>query len=165
MSAFQLFSRLWLVLAITASTNAFALEDIEPWQEAEARLPVPPQTADLVEFFVSHSSPNRFYVDLTSLQIGADSVVRYVLVVETPSGVRNVSFEGLRCQTGERKLYATGRADGTWADVYSPRWIGIANNSYNRHHMALARDYFCEQVVPVRDVQTMRDGLRRGMRP
>ena len=35
--------------------------------------------------------------------------LRFTLVIVSPSGARNVSYEGMNCSTGERRLYAFGR--------------------------------------------------------
>jgi hypothetical protein len=53
-------------------------------------------------------------------------VVRYTVVVKSPAGAETVSFEGMRCESGERKLYAFGRADGQgggeWSRNRYARW-------------------------------------------
>ena len=55
------------------------------------------------------------FVDEASVHYGSDDVIRYTMVIVSPSGARNVTFEGMRCETGERRLYAFGRADGSWS--------------------------------------------------
>jgi len=150
------------------------LTDPDPnWQEAEYALPQAPAEAGLRPFFVSSASPNRFFVDERSVTVGTDGVVRYVLVVRTPGGAENVTFEGIRCATGERRIYASGRSGGEWTPMKVSDWQPIGDNSYNRPRAALAYDYFCDgPAAPrnrehaVRRLQGERDpGDPRGIRP
>lgn len=107
-------------------------------------MPPPMDAARLRAFYVSATTPNQFFVDEGSVSVGADGVVRFTLVVRTPGGAENVSFEGIRCATGERRLYASGRADGEWVVARNSVWQPIADNTYNRPRAALAWDYFCD---------------------
>ncbi|AUL99429.1 hypothetical protein B4966_04000 [Rhodocyclaceae bacterium] len=145
----------------SASVAAQALvgADADPhWREAEVELPAAPQESALREFFVSSASPNTFFIDERSLSVGEDGVVRYVLIVRTPGGAQNVTFEGIRCKTGQRRIYASGRADGSWSKARDATWVDISNNGYNRPRAALAAEYFCDGPVPPRD---RNEALRR----
>ena len=135
------------------------------WQEEEPALPDFPREENLLEFYVSATTANRFFVDARSISVGADGVVRYSLVVRTAGGSRNVSFEGIRCAATEYRLYAMGRADGTWTKARLSEWKPIENKPVNRHHAALNRDYFCPGTVLVRDAEEGRAALRRGGHP
>lgn len=156
--------RLLIAALMFGSAQLAAREEYEPWQEAEAALPAAPKTADLIEFQLPTSTTNRFFVDGASLSVGADEVVRYTLVVVSATGVRNVSFEGIRCETYERKIYAVGRADGSWAQSTTDRWLPIASNQLNRHPYTLAREFFCDNRVPIRDPREGLAALRSGSR-
>ena len=74
-----------------------------------------------------------------------------MLVVRTPGGAENVTFEGIRCNTGERRIYASGRRDGNWSRARNSEWAPISDNSYNRPRAALARDHFCDGPAPPRN--------------
>jgi hypothetical protein len=95
------------------------------WKESATSLPPWPKDGDLVEFSVDDpSSQFRQFIDGKHISIGADGAVRYTLVVESRSGVRNVSFEGLRCTPhGALKIYAYGdkgsfhRTEGDWVSL------------------------------------------------
>jgi hypothetical protein len=129
--------------------RAGLLTDPQPdWKEGEYALPAAPQAATLQPFFVSSATPNHFFVDENTLTVGADGVVRYVMVVRTPGGAQNVTFEGIRCATAERRIYATGRSDGSWIRARRDAWEPIVDNAYNRPRAALAEDYFCDGTVP-----------------
>ena len=140
-------------------------DEVRPWQEVAVQLPAAPLQQNLLPFYVSAAATNEFYVDGTSLSVGTDGVVRYVLVIQTPGGARNVTYEGLRCETKERRLYASGQPDGTWAKSRNDEWRRIQNMATNRHHAALVFDYFCPSGVIVGDAAEARDALLRGGHP
>lgn len=132
--------------------SAGLLVDADPdWKEVEATMPPAPQEAGLRAFDIGSPSPNAFFVDEGSVSVGADGVVRYTLVVRTPGGAENVTFEGIRCATGERRIYASGRKDGSWVPMKNSAWQSIGDNTYNRPRAALAWDYFCDGPAGPRD--------------
>jgi len=116
-------------------------ENVKPWQEIEAQLPSPPQAANLIPFPVG-ATRNRYAIDYSSVSVGTDGVVRYTVVIEASGGARNVSFEGMRCATGERKLYAFGRAD-SWSRNRNARWDIIKSRQADGYHRELFASYFC----------------------
>ena len=95
------------------------------------------------EFRGAGTSSNRFFVDVDTLSIGKDGVVRYVLVVRSPGGAENVSFEGIRCETREQKAYAFGQRGGTWSPAREAPWRLIEAREVNRHHVVLYTEAFC----------------------
>ena len=84
--------------------------EVKKWEEVAVQLPASPKESSLQPFYVSATTDNRFWVDLDSVSVGSDGVVRYTLVVRTGTGAKNVSYEGMRCETRERRLYAFGRS-------------------------------------------------------
>jgi hypothetical protein len=134
-------------------------------QELDVQMPAPPAKESLQPFYVSAASDNQFLVDLATLTVGKDGVVRYVLVVATPSGGRNVSYEGMRCETRERRLYASGRSDGTWSKSRNSEWTKIKDAAANRQHAALFLEYFCPGGAIVRDAAEARGALQHGVHP
>jgi hypothetical protein len=137
----------------------------QEWQEQQVVPPAMPQDANLIEVHIGSNTTNRFFIDQTSLSIGPDSVVRYVLVVKTTGGATNVTFEGIRCKTTEYKIYALGRADGTWTPSRTNTWRPIENNSLNRQHAVLSHDFFCPSGGTIINVDEGRDALRRSKHP
>ncbi len=135
------------------------------WQEAAVAFPDAPLDTGLLPFVPSASSSNRFFIDGATLTVGQDGVVRYVLVVLTEGGARNVSFEGMRCESREHRIYATGRVDGSWSKTRVERWRPIVNVPNNRQHAALFAEYFCPGGVIVGSADEARDALRRGAHP
>lgn len=139
--------------------------DVPKWAEGEAPLPAFPQEANLREFYVSEMTSHKFFIDASTLSPGKDGVVRYVLVVRTRGGATNISFEGIRCETRELKIYASGRQDGTWAEVRKSEWRPIENKPVNRQHAALSRDLFCPNGVSIQTSAEGQDALRLGKHP
>lgn len=139
--------------------------DAPQWQEEEAALPAFPQESNLLPFYVGEMTAHRFFIDATSLSVGKDGVVRYALVVRTSGGATNISFEGMRCETREFKIYASGRGDGTWTAARKSEWRRIENKPVNRYHAALSRDLFCPNGTVVRTPDEGRNALRLGKHP
>lgn len=135
------------------------------WQESEVSMPAPPARERLQAFYVSATTENRFMLDPETISVGNDGVVRYVLIVESASGARNVSYEGIRCESAERRLYAFGRADGSWSPARGKLWVPIQGNSLNRQHAALYSEYFCPNGTIVRNADEARAALRAGGHP
>lgn len=137
-------------MAQTASAGLFSDPDPD-WKEGEVAFPAAAREESLRAFFVSSTSPNRFLIDETSITVGEDGVVRYVLVVQAAGGARNVTYEGIRCDAAAWKLYASGRPDGQWSASRDPQWQAITNTTYNRVRAALAMEYVCDGATAPRD--------------
>lgn len=143
-----------LLLAGAAAVHAQSQfeEDFDdknkPWQEMAVQLPAPPKQENLRPFFVSATTTQSFAIDAKSLSVGTDGVIRYTLVATSQAGAKNISYEGIRCASYERKLYAFGRQDGSWSRSRHDQWEQIKDNAANRQHAALFKDYFCmEQSI------------------
>ncbi len=136
-------------------------EENKPWTEMQTQLPAAPQPADLVVFPVSGATNYTFAIDRKSISIGSDGVFRYSLVATSPSGARNVSYEGIRCETQERKIYATGRPDGSWVRARNAGWVRIEEVGNNRQQAALMKDVFCPDFYPAQNLGEIQDRLRR----
>ena len=136
-----------------------------PWVELQATLPPYPKEENLLPFYVSAATDNRFFVDGTSINVGADGVVRYVLVVRSATGASNVSFEGIRCATREKKVYAFGRADGTWVKARVSTWEPISYQDRNRQHHVLHQDFFCPDKLPVASSEAAVAALKGAIKP
>ncbi|GAB4168580.1 MAG: hypothetical protein OHK0026_10050 [Rhodocyclaceae bacterium] len=152
-----------ILLALWAAASA-AQTDGETSREAEIPTPPYPASENLIEFYVGPTATARFRIDATSLSIGNDGVMRFVLVVEAPGGAINVSFEGLRCASRERRVYAFGRNDRSWHPVKELRWVPVRSVRGNSPYASLMRNYLCPDGVPVRDVAEAKRNLL-GRRP
>jgi hypothetical protein len=132
--------------------NEARLNRENPELEQVSRFPAFPHRENLIEVEVPGAGGFGFFVDRLSLGVGDDGVVRYVLVARSPNGNENVSYEGLRCASGELRRYAVGQPDATWRASASP-WQPLARP----WHWVLHREFFCPQGVPPR---TAAEGVR-----
>lgn len=129
------------------------------------QLPGFPQEVNLLEFYVSATTTHKYFIDASTLSVGKDGVVRYTLVIRTSGGSTNVTYEGMRCESREYKIYATGHRDGTWALARRSEWRPVENKPTNRHHAALSRDYFCPVGNAIYTADEGREALRLGKHP
>ncbi|HQT31536.1 MAG: hypothetical protein B7Y21_03905 [Hydrogenophilales bacterium 16-61-112] len=136
----------------------------KPWLETEAQLPAYPKAENLLPFRVSPVSRNRYFIDSTSISVGGDGVIRYTLVIDAAGGAKNVSFEGLRCESGEYRLYAHGHPDGTWSKARSAGWAAIKFRSQLSYQKALFEEHFCPDGLSVRNSQEAIARLRQAAR-
>ena len=132
--------------------------------EAGVKLPDWPKNESLIEFWVTNSSAFRFYIDAASLSVGADNVVRYTLIARSPSGVVNVSYEGIRCESGTYRQYAYGQ-DGRWTPISAAEWRPIEPKAIARWHNELKGRYFCPTRGTILTAAEGVDALRRGGHP
>lgn len=134
------------LLAITACTGPIRIpeDDLEgkPWDVQKALLPPYPKEANLLRIYVGSATPFAFFVDPASVSVGRDRIVRYTLIARSSSGATNISYEAMRCETYESKIYAFGRLDGTWVRARNQQW-----SPYSRYetdpHLVLADDFYC----------------------
>jgi CNP1-like family len=144
-------------------------DDTKTWKEIETEFPAPPAAADLLEFKVSGATSYRFYLDTKALSIGPDGVYRFTLVAVSPSGARNVSYEGVRCASvelgGQKRLYAFGRPDGTWSRSRNSAWTPIQEVGNNRQEAALAKEIFCPGDINATKKEQILRRLKPGIEP
>ena len=167
------FLLLWLLPATSlaagldqSSWGKFDYDSEEkPWVELEAHLPPLPKPENLLPFYVSASTDNRFFVDSASVTVGEDKVVRYTLVIKSAAGASNISYEGMRCSSAEVKRYAFGRSDGSWGKARSTQWENISYKDVNRHHHMLYDDFFCPRGIAVQSPAEAVSALKRGEHP
>lgn len=140
-------------------------ENAKAWQEIQAQLPPYPKADSLVEFTVSSATSNRFYIDYNAINVGEDGVVRYTVLIRSPAGAETVSFEGMRCETGERKLYAFGRRDGKgggeWSRNRYAKWELIPARQASSHQRELFFHYLCT-VDTTGDLKKIQNAVRHG---
>ena len=151
---------LWaLALAVAAaSASAQLIPDIHTdWKEAEAPPPPPLRTNGLIPVDVPGTSL-RFGVDPASITVGSDGVVRYVVVATSSSGAVNGIYEGLKCNTGEVKVYARHSPDSGWTPVSQGEWRNVRSIPNTRYSLAIARGGVCKEHAPnANPAQMIRD--------
>lgn len=141
-------------------TSLFEEEIKSAWKEVEPAFPAFPERANLIPLDLGSESTSLSFIDEKSLTLAEDGVVRFTLVVRGAGGAQNVSFEGIRCDTSERKLYAIGRGDQEWIRPRADEWQRIRDNAFNRQYALLAKDFFC----PMGSIRPDRDEIVRSLR-
>lgn len=121
------------------------LSSLDPdWKEID----VPPPPAFNKDKLVPVDMPPhvtlKLGVDPATLSISNDGVVRYVMVATSSAGTINAMYEGIRCLTGEVKVYARYSASGQWKAVENPQWAPLNGNQPSKHAAALARQGACD---------------------
>jgi len=160
---------LWAVLLALVNFQCWAGvfdKDIDydeiPWAEIEVQLPAFPEKESLIPFQVGSVVDTKYLIDGNSISVGADDVVRYTLVVVSSEGAQTISYEGMRCSTGERKFYAFGRADKTWSKPRSNKWIRVLGSSNNPHVELFTNNFCANGLVSVSGAEHARRILRTG---
>jgi hypothetical protein len=148
-----------MALAQVYDAEAEAELNEPAWKETAYALPDVSREQTLRAFELSPPSANQYQIDLASLTLSADGVIRYVLVVKSRSGASSTTFEGLRCETAERRLYASLGSDGSWRPLKRGAWMPIGAVG-NNPRVALAEDYFCDGVTPARSREEIIDRFR-----
>lgn len=155
--------RCGVCLALFTATSAFAQIPKEDVQWAESDVPNPPafNVGKLVTFDVPTSPGLVYGVDPAAIQISRnDGVVRYVVVATSPSGARNVMYEGLRCATGEFKTYARYSPDGQWKAAPGAEWRTVFGNMPSKHALRFARAGACDGAAAATTVDIVVSRLK-----
>jgi len=138
----------------------------KPLQEDKVKLPPAPKVEDLIEF---DAGPTRrgfeHFVDGATLSLGEDGVIRYTLVITSNAGARNVTYEGIRCTTAERKVYAFGRRNGTWSEARDLEWRRIDQSTADGPIYILYNDFFCPGRSAVTSAGEAVAALKAGAHP
>lgn len=132
-----------LSLALACGVAAAQLVPQDPdWREVEA----PPAPAFSVDGLIALDAPRsglRYGVAPASVTIGSDGIVRYVVVATGASGAVNAMYEGIRCNTGEYKVYARHNPGSGWVIARNPQWLPMQSAQMPRHALAIARNGAC----------------------
>lgn len=141
-------------------------DGVEEWKEQEVPLPQLPVDGALVSLDLEYNEPRYdFYLDMRALSLGKDRVSRYVIVIQSRKGVRNVLFEGVRCATGEFKTYAFGGHNGAFRRYSAARWLPLSTVPRQGplgYRIALARDILCDRYGSPDQVETVLKRVKNG---
>ena len=136
--------------------------DTKAWREVVAQIPAYPDPKNLVRVPTGTATSHQFFVDAPSLALGEDGVMRYTVVTRTAGGATNVTFEGIRCETRERKVYALGRTDGSWVRSRNAEWQRISLRDLTPYTHTLYHQFFCNERTRPTPVRIALDALRQG---
>ena len=137
-----------------SAAPANILLDNPDWKESEVPPPPAFEMGKLLTFTVTANQFMVYGVDPASISISSsDSVVRYVVVATSQSGVRNVMYEALQCARGEVKTYARVATGGEWQVVKDPQWRSVFEKTPSMHALAFAKIGACDDAAPATSVR------------
>ena len=129
----------WALAA--ASAHAQLTPPDPDWKEAGT--PPPALKLDQLIPLEIPGASLRYGVDAASVSLGADGVVRYVVVARSNTGAVNAIFEGIRCSTSEVKVYARHNPDSGWSQVVNAEWGPLHESRPLRYSLTIARNGVC----------------------
>lgn len=136
-------SRFALLLVLAGSATHAQLAPVDPdWREAEAPPPPALKLDGLIPLDVPRSAL-RFGVDPASVSLGSDGIVRYVVVATSHTGTVNALYEGLRCNSGEFKVYARHNPGSGWTVAKDSPWRPLHEAKTASHSLIIARQGAC----------------------
>ena len=152
-----------LFTACAAKTEFKESFDTEkPWVEQLAQLPLYPDLNKLIPLAVQTSTDYKHAVDPESISIGDDGVLRFTLVSRSSLGALNITHEGIRCETNERKLYAIGRDDKTWSKPRTSEWQSLDFVKQFYAQRELSKNLLCpdKQIIGTKEeaIKVLKEG-------
>ena len=130
------------------------------WQEQDTELPPWPDRNRLIELDIDTGGRGyRLYIDPQSVTVGKDRVVRFASVMVSPSGVRNVTYEGLHCGKQSHRRFAYGM-DKRWHVLPGSVWSPLPRGGVNRYRSFLYNRHMCNPAEPHRDAEDIVRSLR-----
>lgn len=134
------------------------------WVEEQVPPPPPYSKANLIPIEMPLYVSLKIGVDPSTVAVGGDGIVRYVVVMLNSTGTANAAYEGIRCFTDEVKTYARVGSSGEWTINTDPQWKPVNDNMPSRHAQAIARQGACDtRVAP--SVAEVLKALKRNTKP
>ncbi|MDH5190936.1 MAG: CNP1-like family protein [Gammaproteobacteria bacterium] len=125
--------------------NEYVPQPEDIWKE-DKHIPMPdfPDDENLLQVNIDAvKAPYKYYIDEKSLSIGEDDVVRYIIILESRTGVRNTFYEGIHCAVNEYKVYAVASGDKL-KPVRKSEWRSIRMSHFYR--LDLRRNFLCNKT-------------------
>jgi hypothetical protein len=130
-----------------------------PWEEVAQSLPAQPKDDALIEVDPSLPMPFRYGLDPASVSVGADGVIRYTVVAISSSGARNIAYEGMRCDSRERRIYALSNGSG-WHKARNAAWQPVKVDRNTAVQAELYMSAFCDGKTVWGDVPVLLQRVR-----
>ena len=117
-----------LVISMQAIAQ-YADLDRADWKEDAAPPPPAYSTRGLIDIEMPRGASVKMGIDPKTITINhATGIVRYVVVARGPSAV-NAFYEGIRCATGEYRVYARQVQGGNWTPSEDEGWKPMRGQS------------------------------------
>ncbi len=128
--------------------DQFGFVPRKSWDEATIPIPDLPAESDLLRVKIFEMPHYKYYIDAKSLHVSAgDNVARYLMIVEPPSGLRNMFYEGIRCDTREYKIYASSLWGQPLSPIRGPQWYKIADKGLTVYRYDLFKYFLCSNSI------------------
>lgn len=128
--------------------DQFGFVPRKSWEEAKVPLPGLPEESELLRLKIFEMPHYKYYIDAKSLDVSAgDNVARYLIIVEPPSGLRNMFYEGIRCDTREYKTYASALWGQPLSPLRGPPWSRIADKGLTVYRYDLFKYFLCSNSI------------------
>lgn len=158
------------VLCVAACTlpalAQYADLDRADWKEDAVPPPPAYSTSRLIEIDMPRSSSVKMGIDPDTIALNHDTgIVRYVVVARGPSAL-NATYEGIRCATGEYRIYARQVQGSEWTPNPDQDWKSMRGQSrvMVTHPYQLARGGLCIGTALRQSAADMVRELRTGNR-
>lgn len=138
--------------------------DRADWKEDSVPPPPAYSTGRLIDIEMPRGSTVRMGIDPDTISINHQSgIVRYVVVARGPSAV-NANYEGIRCATGEYRVYARQVQGSAWSPSGENDWKSMRGQTsiMVQHPYQLARGGICLGTGVRQTVADMVRELRSG---
>ncbi|MGB3071626.1 MAG: CNP1-like family protein [Ottowia sp.] len=138
----------------------YAGDDAPEWKEDTPPPPPAYGVKNLIDIEMPAASTVRMGVDPDTISLNKETgIVRYIVVARGPSAV-NAMYEGIRCATGEYRVYARQTPGNDWSFSPEGEWKSMRGQVNYRHPYRLARDGVCIGTIPNGSVQEMVRALK-----
>jgi len=142
------------------SEFSFDEKSTEKWKESAVVLPPFPDDRNLLPVAMGSTDTLKIYIDGISISRAQDRVVRFALIVESPSGARSVFYDGYRCETRQYKTYAIGTPQHAWTTIADPQWRTVPRSEVNSFRDNIYRRYVCDDNKSARAPEDLRRLLK-----
>lgn len=116
------------------------------WKEDQTPLPPFPSARDLIPFRADMGDPDyTYYIDVNSVSFTADEVMRYTVIIKSPTGSSNIIYEGFRCATQEVKMFAFGTRGGQFRRMVDPQWTYFYIDGVMGYRASLFENLICDE--------------------
>ncbi len=152
------------LVALSPAMAQYADLDRADWKEDEVPPPPAYSTSGLIEIEMSRAASVKMGIDPKTISINHDTgIVRYVVVARGPSAL-NASYEGIRCATGEFRIYARQTEGNPWTPSDDSPWRSMRgqHNVMVQHPFWLARNGICVGTGVRQNVADMVRELKSG---
>lgn len=85
-----------------------------------------------------------YFIDPSSISLGSDEVTRYTVVLESGSGVRNIYYEGIHCETSRTKTYGYASRGGEFRPLAAPSWKRVYAEGPFAYRTVLEKEFVCD---------------------